>query len=211
LGTIGVKFPDKNELKRFARNFVIERIDSLQKDVMHCLQQPFAPFPAILYCISIIDLLGALCAGQVANRDPATGKKIFIDTTTNSKNYMQNYMGYTEQQGDLIIQIFRHKLVHLAQPRPIFSYNNKVVTWQYDHEHTSKHLLIEDLPSNTKRYVKSDWPIDIDQMFTIGIMQIMLDIRDSVLRHGGYLDQLETNTNKVLDNFEKAIEETYRP
>jgi hypothetical protein len=40
---------------------------------------------------------------------------------------------------------------------------------------------------------------------------MMLDIRDSVLRHGGYLDQLETNTNMVLDNFEKAIEETYEP
>jgi hypothetical protein len=211
LGTGSSEFLDKNELRRFARNFVVERIDSLQKDVMHCLQQPFAPFPAILYCISIIDLLGALCAGQVANKDPTTGKRIPIDTTTNSKNYMRNYMGYTEQQSDLIIQIFRHKLVHLAQPRPTFSYKNKVVTWEYVHEHTSRHLLIQDLPSDTKYYIKTDWSIGIDQKFTIGIMQMMLDIRDSILRHGGYLDQLETNTNTVLDNFEKAIEETYEP
>jgi hypothetical protein len=28
------KFPDKNELKRFARYFVKERIDSLQKDAI---------------------------------------------------------------------------------------------------------------------------------------------------------------------------------
>ena len=52
---------------------------------------------------------------------------------------MRNYMGYTEQQSDLIIQIFRHKLVHLAQPRPIFSYKNKVVTWEYVYEHTSSY------------------------------------------------------------------------
>jgi len=147
-----------------------------------------------------------LCAGQIANKHPSTGKRIPIDTTANSKNYMRNYIGYTEQESDLIIQIFRHKLVHSAQPRPIFSYNNKIVTWQYHHENTSKHLLIEDLPSNTKIYVKSDWPIDIHQMSIIGIMQMMLDIRDSVLRHGGYLDQLETNINSVLDNFQKAIE-----
>jgi hypothetical protein len=83
--------------------------------------------------------------------------------------------------------------------------------WESVHERTSKHLLIEDLPSNTKHYIKTDWSIDIDQKFTIGITQMMLDIRDSVLRHGGYLDQLETNTNMVLDNFEKAIEETYEP
>lgn len=190
---------------------MIERIDSLQKDVIHCLQQPFAPFPAILYCISTIDLLGALCAGQVANKHPTTGKRISIDTNANSTNYMRNYMGYTEQQSYLIIQIFRHKLVHLAQPRPTFSYKNKVVTWEYVHEHTSKHLLIEDLSSITKYYIKTDWSIDIDQKFTIGITQMMLDIRDSVLRHGGYLDQLETNTNRVLDKFEKAIEEAYEP
>jgi len=120
-------------------------------------------------------------------------------------------MGYTEQQSDLIIQIFRHKLVHLAQPKPVFLYNSKIVTWQYVHEHSSKHLLIENLPSDTKAYIKSDWPINIDQLFTIGIIQMMLDIRDSVLRHGGYLDQLETNTGNILDNFEKAKEETHRP
>ena len=137
LSTGDSRFADRNELRRFARNFVIERFDSLQKDVMHCMQQPFAPFPAILYCISIIDLLWALCAGQIANKDPNTGKKIPIDTTTNSKSYMRNYIGYTQQQSDLIIEIFRHKLVHSAQPRPIFSYNNKIVTWQYHHENTS--------------------------------------------------------------------------
>jgi len=32
------RFPNKNELKRFARCFVKERMDSLQKDVIHCLQ-----------------------------------------------------------------------------------------------------------------------------------------------------------------------------
>ena len=57
------RFPDKNESRRLARNFIKERIDSLQKDVMHCLQPPYAPFPAILYCVATIDLLGALCYG----------------------------------------------------------------------------------------------------------------------------------------------------
>lgn len=83
MGTSSAKFPDKNELKRFARNFVIERIDSLQKYVMHCLQQPFASFPAILYCVSIIDLLGALCADlSYAN---LRGAKL-LDTTLSKAN-----------------------------------------------------------------------------------------------------------------------------
>jgi hypothetical protein len=78
------KFPDRNELKRFARYFVTDRINSLNKDVLHCLQAPFAPFPAILYCLSIIDLLGALTAGQGAKKEPSTGKP--VDTTELSKH-----------------------------------------------------------------------------------------------------------------------------
>ena len=64
--SITSKFPYKNELRRFARNFVKERVIYLQKDVNHCLQPPYAPFPAILYCLATIDLLEALCAGQVS-------------------------------------------------------------------------------------------------------------------------------------------------
>jgi hypothetical protein len=60
------RFPNKNELKIFARYFVKERMDYLQKDVIHCLQWPFASFPAILYCLSTTNLLGALNTGQAA-------------------------------------------------------------------------------------------------------------------------------------------------
>ena len=49
--TTANKFPDTNESKRFARNF-LERIVSLQRDVVYCLQPPYAPFPAILYCLA---------------------------------------------------------------------------------------------------------------------------------------------------------------
>jgi hypothetical protein len=98
------RFPDKNELKRFARRFVKERMDSLEKDVIHCLRQPFAPFPAILYCISTIDLLGALSAGQAAKKDPITNKS--VDTIANSKIYMQKFMGYTVDQTNLVTDLF---------------------------------------------------------------------------------------------------------
>jgi hypothetical protein len=91
----------------------------------------------------------------------------------------------------------------------LLSHNNKVAPWQYEHGSTSKHLLLEDTPLDIKIYVKSDRLINVDQLFTVEIIQLMEDVRDSVLRHGGYLDQVETNTNNLLDNFEKAIEETY--
>jgi hypothetical protein len=39
----------------------------------------------------------------------------------------------------------------------------------------------------------------------------MEDIKDSVLKHRGYLDQLDINYDNLLDKFEKAIMEAYTP
>jgi hypothetical protein len=122
------RFSETNELIQFARKFINNRVDSLEKDVSHCLRKPFAPFPAILYCFSTIDLLGALYAGQGAEKDPATGNK--VNTTANSKRYMEKFMNYTEEQRHLLMDIFRHKLVHLAQPKAVIKDLIKVSTIQ---------------------------------------------------------------------------------
>ena len=53
------KFPDRNELQKFARGFIKTRIDSLKKDVDYCLQGA-AAFHALLYCMSTRYLLGEL-------------------------------------------------------------------------------------------------------------------------------------------------------
>jgi hypothetical protein len=202
------KFPDRNELKRFARYFVTDRINSLDKDVLHCLQAPFAPFPAILYFLSIIDLLGALTAGQGAKKEPSTGK--CVDTTENSKTYMQRFMNYTEEQSNLFTNIFRHKLVHLAQPRPVILHKNSIMAWTYHHDNKNKHLLLEKAPPDTRIQVKTGWEINVDQIFNLGILQLKDDVFDSVVKHGGYLDNFETDTH-LQNMFGKAIEEIYQP
>jgi hypothetical protein len=194
------KFTDKNELKRFARNFIKERIDSLKKDVNHCLQGS-ATFPALLYCMSTIYLLGEL---YTLNSQ--------TDTTTNSIAYIRQVMGYSQVQSDLIMKLFRHKLVHLAQPRPIAVYpdkSNNVVTWRYVHSDNSKHLILENMPPNTKIQIKIDWEIEVNQIFTIGIWQLVEDIEDSVYSHGGYIDSLQ-NDDDIQKKFSKFIEEIYK-
>jgi len=118
------RFPNKNELKRFARCFVKERMLSLEKDIVHCLQPPYAPFPAILYCLSSIDLLGSAKCWS-GSKDPITKEN--VNTKSNSRQYMQQYMNYIDYQANIIVDLFRHKLVHLAQPKPCILYNNKVV------------------------------------------------------------------------------------
>ena len=96
------------------------------------------------YIVLRLDLFGALRVGQVLTIDPVTKKRIHIDTAGNSKSYMESFMGYTTQQSELIIKIFRHKMVHIAHPPPIFSHNRKTVTWRYVHENTPDHLILKE-------------------------------------------------------------------
>lgn len=211
-------FPTINELKRFARFFIGERISSLKKDVEHCLTEPFAPFPAILYCLSTIELMGALREGEASAHpstteryiDPCTGESRQFGANTPAVNYMRDFMNYTDEQVCLIMQLFRHKLAHLAQPKVALNRNGKVVAWQYEHDNSGKHLLLETAPKDSKVKVKSGWEIDVDHIFTISIKHLVEDIEYSVYGHGGYFDKFETDSD-LREHFKKAIEEIYSP
>jgi hypothetical protein len=176
--------------------------------VDHCLSKA-AVFPANLYCLSTIDLLGALYAGQAKKRDPATGKP--VDTKKNSKNYMKEFMNYTDEQATLIIEIFRHKLVHLAQPNPVYIHNTRRIRWVYHHSDPEKHLLLEDIPPGMGLIIKTDWKIPVDRYFNISIHHLTQDIINSVKNHGGFLDKFETDSLVIQPNVKKAIEQIYDP
>jgi hypothetical protein len=107
------RFNDENELKSFARGFVEDRIPSLKQDISYCVNGA-ATFPAILYSMSTIYLLG-----ELYNTNPSS------NTTGNSMKYMQEMIGYNEAQSSLIMKLFRHKLVHFAASRPVAAYPPK--------------------------------------------------------------------------------------
>ena len=195
------KFVEQRELIRFAKNFIEERIDSLEKDVHHCLQEPFAPFPALLYCFSTIDLLGALCAGNATRKAP---------TTCQSADYMQRFMNYTEEQSRLLQDLFRHKIVHLAQPKAVIEDDSRLICWHYWHESREHHLKLVRLPQGSKVQITASWEISCDYEFNISISHLVKDIRDSVESPNGYLASLEKAPD-LQDRFEKAIAQIYDP
>jgi len=195
------RFTEQIELIRFAKGFIIERIDSLEKDVGHCLQEPFAPFPALLYCFSTIDLLGALLAGN-ATRNAHTAQQ--------SRDYMRCFMSYTEEQSLLLQSLFRHKIVHLAQPKAVIEYNSQLISWRYWHENQERHLQLEKLPDGSKVQITSSWEIQCDREFNISIRHLVKDIRDSVENPNGYLESLAKKLD-LQDCFEKAIEQIFDP
>jgi len=195
------RFGEQTELTQFAKHFIKERIESLDKDVRHCLQEPFAPFPALLYCFSTIDLLGALYAGDATRHAP---------TVRQSTGYMQRFMNYTEEQTRLLQSLFRHKIVHLAQPKAVIEDNSRLISWRYWHQCQEYHLKLMKLPQGSKIEVASGWDIPCDYEFNVSISHLVSDIRHSVENPNGYLASLQKESD-LQDCFEKAITQIFDP
>jgi hypothetical protein len=191
-----------NKVMFNARQLLKERTDSLQSDVRYCVllnrgtQDWPAPLPALLYCFSTIDLLGALYAGKATNK---------ARTTAQSKKYMVDIMRYPEEKADLLQQVFRHKIVHLAQLSPRItiiaerhlSSNLKVgcYTWAYSHNERGIHMAVEEQKPGEFRFCVSIW-------------SLAEDIVDSVYKPNGYLHRLENN-EELQDKFKFAYNQIF--
>lgn len=204
-------FNSSDNLTEFAYRFIIEeRLPSLQKDVNVCLNEDCA-FPALLYCFSTIDLLGALYTGFAAESSKTRG---------NFKEYMCKFMKngsqrshekYSDEHADLVQEIFRHKIVHLAQPRLVINKNGRSIGWRYEYPETLNHLKLECIgKSRQVTRILTPYAICYDHIFTISITQFMFDIVDSVLRDpDGYLAKLNSNYKSTQTKFDNAIKEVY--
>jgi hypothetical protein len=185
-----------------ARNYVEERVNSLEKDVRHCLQGELAPFPALLYCFAIIDLLGALMSGGAA-------RSRNVRTKEQSILYMTCFMCYTYENATLLIDVFRHKLVHLAQPRPVFQSGSEWIGWRYHHDNREVHLKKLPPLESDKIVVASGWIVTITQEYNVSIMDFANDIKDSAMKKpNGYLARLE-ESSLLRENYQTAVNQIY--
>jgi hypothetical protein len=91
--------PNQIELNKFANEFLNDLINRLEKDINHCLRKPYAPFPAIIYCLATIDLLGALYTGEAAGKlkgkqkHKPNGRPTPPSTVSNSRRFMKRFIG----------------------------------------------------------------------------------------------------------------------
>jgi hypothetical protein len=204
------EFKDSKSLVDYAYRFIIEeRLTSLQKDVKACLESDCA-FPALLYCFSAIDLLGALNSGYAMESSK---------TKENFKGYVTRFMRngstvsrerYSTLQVDLLQGIFRHKIVHLAQPKLVVKKDSMLIAWRYEYPNTSNHLALERIGYEKKvRHILTPKNLFYDHVFVISITQLMYDIIDSVIRPNGYYSKLQSNYKGLQDNFDQAIEQLY--
>src|SRR5712692_11302426 len=164
------RFRTSTELLQFAEKLVRTRVESLERDGAYCLkEEPYAPFPALLYCFATIDLLGALAGGN-AHR--------FSPTNQQAAHYMQQFMHYSVEQVRLLQTIFRHKLVHLASPKAVIADNGRMISWAYDHDDSQRHLKLCKLPQPRSIAIGSpSWTVDFDHEFEISIVHLVRAVR----------------------------------
>lgn len=192
-------------LIEFAELFVKKcRLPSLDYDVKRCLKKEngnYSPIPALMYCFSTIDLLGALVKGQATRGN----------TTCNSIDYLTLFMKYPPDEVDLIWEkIYRHKIVHLSiPPTAVRIKTGKIISWNLHDENPKNHRQIIwnqetiDIGNNCGQ-------IHIDGKFVININILKDDIINSVNNvPDGYLDKLKNDGN-LQTNFKKAINQIYK-
>lgn len=201
-------FEDSHSLVEYAQKFLAERLTSLQKDVRECLKSDCA-FPALLYCFSNIDLLGALYYGCASEGSKSKGnfKEYMIKFMKNNSTGLRK--AYTNEQADLFLDIYRHKVVHLAQPKLVVENNGRLIGWRYEPSSTSKHLTLEMGLKILITNILTPMPIFYDHIFVISIPQLVNDIVDSVTRPDGYLRKLQSGYKLMQPCFDEAIYQIY--
>jgi hypothetical protein len=205
------KFADQYDLINHAKGFIKTRMDALEKDVEHCVKtKPYAPFPALIYCFSNIDLLGALYGGRADTSAPTTQRSKKYSSTQQSKRYMMDFMGYNEEQSTLLQCIFRHKLVHLAEPLlSVIEFKSRLIAWKYNHYNTVNHLIfVPAITTNNKIQITANWEIQFDEIFEVSILGLAKDIINSVYKTNGYIESLQKDS-ALQSHFENAIEDIH--
>ena len=108
---------------------------------------------------------------------------------------MKNIMCYSDFQVELLQNMFRHKLVHTAEPISLYKKKGEVYSWSCYSNNREKHLkctmLDRDAHANN---------------FSISIWSLVEDIENSVHKANGYLNMVLKNQKGLFDSFSRVFE-----
>ena len=114
------------EVVQFAKEFLDKHLDRFNKDIAICLKadakKRHAYFPALITCIAFLDFLSGLYAGTLEDQ-----------SLNELKRYVCNFMDpseYTDDRLNVMYELFRHKVAHLALPYAVFDTNTKPKTFR---------------------------------------------------------------------------------
>ena len=216
MGTNAPIFESDEKLLRFAKQFLRDQIDGFRKDIRICLTMDHlrrhAYFPALIRCISFVDFLGGLHAGDIEDHG-----------LSELQSYARKFMD-TANYDDLVLGIlyegFRHKIAHLSDLYPVFDTSTKPkkfaaphrrITWTvYAGKRTPPIELIPYANPIFLRKTKTPWPVSYDHRIHISLRSFANDIVKSINGPSGYFRHLQSSSS-ARKNFEKSMQKFFSP
>lgn len=129
--------------------------------------------------------------------------------TTQAAAYMKRFMAYSEEQIRLLQRQFRHKLVHLGQPKPIVRDGGRLIAWRYWHDNVDVHLKL--IPFGSAQWhepwdfaVKLGAAFPVDYEFNLSITHFASEIVASAIGPQGLIVQMRQNAT-LQENIRRAI------
>ena len=199
-------FMSPQDLLQFADKFLEQRIRTFRKDMRVCLRanasEEHAYFPALMACVTFLDLFSGLYAGTVKQH----GLKEFLV-------YMEKFVDaskihYGTDEVIILYEAFRHKIAHLGQPyfvyrtfdmgnaaSRLYAGSKLSLTWTVC-KRRRNYCPIEIRADNGQlRSLTPSWPVPFDHRMWISIEHIRKDAINSVTKNGGYSQFLKQSTN----------------
>ena len=217
MSNFSIPFQNDKQRVELASQILNNMLRLLENDVTECLRYSYiypytktsaptnAYSPAVMYCFSLIELLGSFYVGTSRGTRLPKGKR----TSHRAKKYMIDLMNYSQDDAEKLQKIYRHKLAHLAIPKPVIRYGDKNIKWKLHDPDPAHHLTTEQSPGTIPIGYLSH--LDYDEIYVVNIMQLQRDITASVLSPDkGYLAALQKSQD-LLKRFENAINEFYDP
>jgi hypothetical protein len=197
------------DMKTYARKYLEERIDTFRKDMAICLtpdaNSSHAYFPALLTCLSLLDLVSCLNIGDL---DPRGMSHVLTFT----KAHMAQ-PEYDDFNVTLLWLMFRHKTTHNSQPYGVFDTYSRQgtlrsrprmkITWTVSEGSGAVPILLTSDSGAVNG--RSPWPSAYSHRCTISLPLLQRHLEDSVLGEDGYLPSLQRDQRK-LDEFARCIE-----
>jgi hypothetical protein len=186
-------FTSDKQLLDFAREFVIGRLGGFRKDTNICLTKDrngrHAYFPALLTCISVLDLLSGLYSGDLRKAGLPDLKK-YVARFMDKKKYSRLNL-------EVLYVAFRHKLSHHSHPYFVLDtatdtrISKKMrLTWTVAAGWRALPIEIRSEPGKYLKKSLHPWKVGYDHRVFISIPHFRNDIIESAIGPNGYLKAL---------------------
>lgn len=126
---------------------------------------------------------------------------------------MITFMQYPNYEAGLLQDIFRHKVVHLAQPKTVIldKANNRLIAWKLINGFSRNHLKLKKFTKPKSVITLTPYKMTCDYALIISLTKLTNDIISSIFRRpDGYFESLKSNI--ILQNkFRNAVSQIYDP